>query len=472
MKRRNILVFAGIVGFLIQAFCAAVAQAPVRDQNSGFDRETGISEAGPRSAGAVNLSSVATETTYGPSAFYSTNGGHRAGGFIGGGEADIGNLEICPFTTPSSRLYFRKMIAFFDVDDDTQTTVTVSFGIYDSAGRAVALSGPVRLAPGSSPLREVEISGTLGSSKLYFTAWGRTARNPIIMKSDVPDHPMLGVVTGVVKDGIIPNSFDPSMIASDPYNARPISITLILADGAMAYARPPDDPNTTPTPTPTPTPVPVTVSAPAGGEAFSANGFMTVQWKTDIPAAGTAVNFELLAGGGLVAQLGVGWNPDGEGVKTVYLPLLPSRSDYQVRVVSRWNYRLEAISPLFTITGNLVEVLRPRDGEVWDVGSRQRVWWKLNPYWAGTAVNIELWKGARKAADLGIGWDPDGESVKEFLVPRLADGLDYYIRVASIWNPAIWGRSSRALRIQGGDASGAPSDEDAAVAPTAWSFYD
>ena len=455
----------------------------------------GFCQTGANLPDRLQLPTFLPETSYGPPIFYTTNGGHSSRQTIGITDEGIENLQVCPFT-PYQRLRFRKMIAFIQHRsfDDYPTTITCSFGIYDCEGNAVATSGPIRLGPNTHPLQEVEVSGTLYPGNLYFTAWGASPYFPSIRESAVPDHPMLGVLENAVVDGIVPASFDPAQIVFAMQHSRPLSVTLILDNGdSLAFdggggggyggETPPRDPTPTPepqaspTPTPTPalepdpTPVAVTVTSPTGGEVYLANDYLEIGWTSDLPTAGTGVSFELHTPQGFVAHLGTDWNPDGVGDATVYLPLLPTRSDYRLRVGSLWDPGLDAYSPVFTVMGDLVDVSRPCDGEVWVVGALQSVWWKINPLLTGTAVSIELWNETDKVADLGIGWDPDGESMNEILVPLLVNGSNYRVRVASVWNPTVW-KESGALTIRGGIEPEPLASGESAVAPEAWIYYD
>jgi hypothetical protein len=192
---------------------------------------------------------------------------------------------------------------------------------------------------------------------------------------------------------------------------------------------------------------------------------ITVGWITDLNTAGSGVRFELWDGLKRIADLGYDWNLAGWGYWELYLPLVPEGSNYKIRVVSTWDPTLydESDAPL-TITGGPLRLDHPTGGEVWRTGEREWIWWESNPDISGTAVALELWRGGVQVADLGMGYDPDGEGVTEITVPPVPSGVDYQVRIVSLWNPIWFTESPGVFGIKN------PTNQNA-VGPKDWIFY-
>ena len=109
-------------------------------------------------------------------------------------------------------------------------------------------------------------------------------------------------------------------------------------------------------------------------------------------------------------------------LRQVYLPLVPEGTDYRVRAISLWDPMLEDESDQpFAIHGGPLRVFMPNGGDTWQSGAQEPVWWKANPYYAGTARAVgTARRGGAKVADLGLDWAADGEGV--ILHPRVGGG--------------------------------------------------
>ena len=216
---------------------------------------------------------------------------------------------------------------------------------------------------------------------------------------------------------------------------------------------------------PTPTPIPgglIQILSPKAGNVWPGDSLQPLHWKTETNYAGTAVRFELWGenewgNNERVGDLGYSWDPDGDAIDYVLVPLTWPETNYNVRVYSLWNPSLSARSDNFTITGNAVKVVSPRGNEIWPIGSMQYAHWEANREIAGTGVRFELWGGKSPNGkpgkvsdlelyagdennDLGVGWDLDGEDVNTFVVPQVAPG-NYKIRAISTWNEKYYGES-------------------------------
>jgi hypothetical protein len=102
----------------------------------------------------------------------------------------------------------------------------VSFGIYDSEGKLIATSGPVTIkSVNFQGIIEVNASGRLRPSELYYAAMGASASQICVGAAPLPPTPGMGHVKDAVVNGQIPQSFGPDMIV-DPTDSIPISITL------------------------------------------------------------------------------------------------------------------------------------------------------------------------------------------------------------------------------------------------------
>jgi hypothetical protein len=195
---------------------------------------------------------------------------------------------------------------------------------------------------------------------------------------------------------------------------------------------------------------PVYVLAPGGPAAFKGGAPIRIHWRSDLAYAGTGMMLELWNSRRRVAMLGYDWSASGENARISNLPLVPVGSDYRLRVRSTWNSQLwnQSEQP-FTITGGVVQVMAPNGGESWKAGTRQNVWWKVNPQLAGGTVQIELWRAGKKVMRLGGAADADGESVNAvWIPPSVAAGTDYKIRVVSAYRADWWDESDKTILIK------------------------
>ncbi len=266
--------------------------------------------------------------------------------------------------------------------------------------------------------------------------------------------------------------------------STPSIVEGIAVDGDIVYVLDKDNglivlrilDGATPTPTPEPRPDAVQVLTPNGGEVLMTGDSLSIEWRTDVPEAGTGVRFELRDSQGRVAKLGYGWNPMGEDINEVYVPLVSTGDDYRVRVISTWNEDLfdDSDEP-FMISQAPVLVVDPNGGEVWEALSRRSIHWKNNRLIAGTAVFFELVDDHGKVADLGTAWDNDAEDVTEVIVPLVPRGSDYRVRVVSAWDSTLSDESDALFRIIGGPDGGDPGGSEAgeaSVDPALWEVYE
>lgn len=174
-------------------------------------------------AGRFQIASVPFALSTQPADFFATHGGYSPDKITALGAADLDDLMVCPFITPSSGVVFDKMSVFFLAGS---VPVRCSIAIYDRDGNAVAASGEIILAPGSPPITEVSVSGTLLPSTLYYTGWGTNSdEGPGIRRPPLPALPTCGRVPNVVVNGIVPPSFSPAAVDNSA-EIFPISITL------------------------------------------------------------------------------------------------------------------------------------------------------------------------------------------------------------------------------------------------------
>ena len=213
-------------------------------------------------------------------------------------------------------------------------------------------------------------------------------------------------------------------------------------------------------------PPPVRVSFPNGGDTLPGDSLLQIEWRTNVSSAGTGVRLELWDSDGFIVTLGYDWDPSGQHTATVYLPLMPEKDDYRIRVVSTFDSDVfdESDEP-FTITGGAVKIHTPNGGETWSVNTLQPIHWKTSVPFAGRSVDMELWNGHGLARDLGASWDPDGDALELYLVPEtIPNGDDYRIRIISTWAPELFDESDAPFSILGGP-------ERNAVDACLWTLY-
>ena len=173
--------------------------------------------------GRFQIASVPFSLSTQPADFFATHGGYSPDKVTAMGAADLDDLMVCPFITPSSGVVFDKMSVFFKPGS---VPVRCSIAIYDRDGNAVASSGEIILAPGSPLITEVSVSGTLLPSTLYYTGWGTNSdQGPGIRQPPLPALSTCGRVLNVVVNGIVPQSFSPAAVDNSAA-IFPISITL------------------------------------------------------------------------------------------------------------------------------------------------------------------------------------------------------------------------------------------------------
>ena len=212
----------------------------------------------------------------------------------------------------------------------------------------------------------------------------------------------------------------------------------------------------------------VQIYTPTLGETHEGGTQINIQWSTRIQTAGTALRFELYRAGTFVDFIGSGWNPNGQGTSTVWLPLVPEAGDYQILARSAWNVTLTALSPTFAITGGPLRVLTPSGGERFDPGVNTLVRWRSGVNFAGTAVRLELWDGPAESLGLGVDYDPRGEGVRWIQIPFVPGGHDYRIVAVSLWDES-YSASSQPFTI--GNPNATP-DERTSVESQTWAIYD
>jgi hypothetical protein len=81
----------------------------------------------------------------------------------------------------------------------------------------------------------------------------------------------------------------------------------------------------------------IRLQAPNGGERWPALTKQPINWKANTFFAGTALRFELWKTSGKVADLGTAYDPDGEGLFYITVPMVPTRGDYRIRAISVWD---------------------------------------------------------------------------------------------------------------------------------------
>lgn len=216
-----------------------------------------------------------------------------------------------------------------------------------------------------------------------------------------------------------------------------------------------------------PSPAPLTLLQPNGGQTLQSGALTTVTWESDVNIAGTSVKFELWDGHQALADLGFDWNPAGKGAKQLYLPLVPEGNNYRIRAVSTWDPTIyDDSDSSLTIVGGCLRLNWPIGSAVWRPGDREWAWWESNPSISGTAARLELWRAGVKVADLGTGFEPDGEGVTWFTVPSVPSASNYKVRLISNWNDA-WFVENEGFITIGTGLAGSRS----AVDPASWGGY-
>lgn len=193
----------------------------------------------------------------------------------------------------------------------------------------------------------------------------------------------------------------------------------------------------------------LTASLPDNPAQVSIGSQLRVSWKSDVQFTGTAVLFELWRGGARVGELGQAWSPAGEQTSQILIPVLPGGAGYSLRVVSSYLRDFWVELPAFEIVDKPVTVSLSGGARELRTSDCLTVRWSLNRPKAGTAARIELWNAAGRVAVLKQDWltGTQSETISEVVIPAIASGSDYRIRVISIYNPELWAESLERLTI-------------------------
>ncbi len=187
----------------------------------------------------------------------------------------------------------------------------------------------------------------------------------------------------------------------------------------------------------------VEVLQPNGGERWARGTTHVVSWNDDIPEP---VNVELYKGSTKVADLGTNvtgstlyWTIDAaQAIGTNYRIYVRSSLD-PTHLYDRSNSR-------FRITasgGTFVEVYQPNGGESWARGTAHLISWNDD---MSEPVNIELYKGSTKVADIAT--DVVGSTYVWNIDPTLTPGNNYRVYVRSTLDPThLYDRSNSRFHI-------------------------
>lgn len=189
---------------------------------------------------------------------------------------------------------------------------------------------------------------------------------------------------------------------------------------------------------------------------FRAGDPILLTWAAEPAVAGRQVEIRLYRAAGdrdvLVKSLGVREVVDrSTHVNTVYLPPMPTGFG-QIKIVSTVDPQVESDPIGFRVFSRGVHILYPQRGVI-EASRLLPIHWRSDPQTAGTGLRFELWNTQGKVANLGYGWDPDGEGVTIVLVPNVPEGADYQIRAVSTWDDHYWDPSFLPLRIVSGSST-------------------
>lgn len=160
-----------------------------------------------------------------PADFFAIGGGFSPSGAFTASSTTFpfSDMFVYPFISPAGGVRFETMSAWMFVFSQ-DPAAQVSFGLYDENGDRVATTGRFVVDGSSGPLKEISVSGRLHPSRLFYAAWARDIGRPSIKRANIPGVRNTGIVPGVVTNGEIPPSFDPSTIVFSI--EAPLSITL------------------------------------------------------------------------------------------------------------------------------------------------------------------------------------------------------------------------------------------------------
>ncbi len=117
-----------------------------------------------------------------------------------------------------------------------------------------------------------------------------------------------------------------------------------------------------------------------------------------------------------------------------------------------------SVSSLHELTP-LVQLTSPSGGEIYNPGAVINVKWETVRKHGGSAVRIGLWREGALVHDFGTDWNEEGKGCIEYGVPEVAAGMNYRLRVTSLWLEKE-GETSHSWHETGGFISIRPPETD------------
>jgi hypothetical protein len=185
----------------------------------------------------------------------------------------------------------------------------------------------------------------------------------------------------------------------------------------------------------------IEVIQPNGGEKWAQNTTHLISWNDDMPEP---VNIELWKGNTLVSM--IAQNVTGSTYYWAIDNTLAPSNKYRVYVRSTLDNNLfDRSDHKFSITlseGSFIEVLQPNGGESWAHNTTHVISWNDD---LPEPVNVELWKGNTKVADLAT--DVYGSTYYWTISDTTATGSKYRVYVRSSLDPNMFDRSDGKFKI-------------------------
>jgi hypothetical protein len=187
----------------------------------------------------------------------------------------------------------------------------------------------------------------------------------------------------------------------------------------------------------------ITVTSPNGGETWPIGSTQTIQWTSDW--TGGNVKIEVSRNGGRTWTLIVRTNPNDGSYS--WKVIKPAGLTARIRVSNVGDASIADMSNAnFRIGGGSVTVIAPNGGEVWPIGSTQRIQWSTTGFTGNVKILISR-NGGSTWTTLSSSTPNDGMYDWKVVTPVSTTAR---IRVSSVDDPSVLDISNANFTLGGG----------------------
>jgi len=182
----------------------------------------------------------------------------------------------------------------------------------------------------------------------------------------------------------------------------------------------------------------ITVTKPTSSTVWYKGASASINWTSQ--GSISYVKIDLYKGTTLKTTISSSEYDDGSATWSTVDTSLADGTDYKVRITSTTDSNLYGESAQFEIEPASITVTEPTSSTVWTKGQSATINWTSKG--AGSAVDIDLYKGTEKVKDIYSYGSNDGSHTWT-VNTGLADGTDYKVRVTDQYNSTLYGESAQ-----------------------------